>query len=402
MTTHPPQDKPEASRGTSGPPTRDAGVQRQLAQFFGESLFGPWPALKTSASTLHKRRRTPGKLGFLLVVLAFAALVVSVRALIKPKLGPREDPRREQYIQDLNSFYGDGNLERASEFVQLVQQLQSTKHPNAATKGDAFDLIVAVQAALYRYFDAAPVRLRQIQPYLDDARNASPLYEIARLTVLSRGERAAKRGQLQQLYDNGPDHNEINYLLATALEHRLETQASREAWARDAKLQPAWLEHRFEQAWFEARQERFSAATDIATEMLHLDPNSRWSKAAAKFFGVPADVILATRSDATAPSDCPVRSYFESLVHAISGARGKDWQAAEEFLRRAVLAVNFEAPFLFDAFDWCIEQGVPSLARDLTQLPEWPHDSAVAKAKVAQLSDMFPLIEGSEAPTRMP
>ena len=75
---------------------------------------------------------------------------------------------------------------------------------------------------------------------------------------------------------------------------------------------------------------------------------------------------------------------------------------AEEFLRRAVAAVNFEAPFLFDAFDWCIEQGAPSLARDLTQLPEWPRDSAVAKAKVAKLSDFPPLIEGSDAPTRMP
>ena len=402
MTTHPPKDEPEALRGTSGPPTQDAGVQRQLAQFFGESLFGPWPALKANASAGHQRRRTPRRLGLLLVMLAFAALVVSVRALIKPKLGPREDPRREQYIQDLNSFYGDGNLERASEFVQLVQQLHSPKHPNAATKGDSFDLVVAVQAALYRYFDASPARLRQIRPYLEDARNSSELFEIARLTVLSREERASKVVQLQKLYDNGPDHNEINYLLATAREHRLETQLSREAWARDAKLQPAWLEHRFEQAWFEARQERFSAATEIATEMLRLDPNSRWSRAAAKFFAVPADVIIATRSDATAPSDCPVRTHFESLVLAIEAARGKDWQVAEEFLRRAVAAVNFEAPFLFDAFDWCIEQGAPSLARDLIRLPEWPRDSAVAKAKSAKLSDFPPLIEGSDAPTRMP
>lgn len=402
MTSKPKEVNHSGSGGPSEPPIEDAGVQRKLTQLFGESLLGPWPELHTHTSKLPPRRRGKRRIASLLAVLAVTALIVGVHSVVKPKLERQDDPRREQYVQDLTSFFNDGNLEQASQFVKLVRQQANPKEPNLGLKSAELNLVITVQAALYRYFDASPARLQQIQPYLDDARNSSPLREIARMTLLSREERASKLGQLQELYDNRPDRNELNYLVATALESRREVPQSRETWERDAKLQPAWLGHRFEQAWFEARQNRMPAALEIAVEMLHIDPNSHWSLMAAKFFGVPRDVIAATRSDATAPSDCPVARHFDSLVLAIEAARSNQWAAAGELLKNAAAAVQFAAPFLLDAFDWCDEAGVPDLARELTKAPGWPRDSAVARAKLARLSSKTPSKEGSPARTQKP
>ena len=321
-----------------------------------------------------------------------AAAAFGVRWLVKPGLRHQVDDQRGRYALELKTFLNDGNLERASQFVALVEgQPGSAQKWDIDPKDVRLDLIVSVQAALYRYFDGSPERLRRIGPYLDDTGRASPLRQIANLTVLSREERAARLSVIEGLRNDLPDNNELEYLLASALEYRNDAQLSREAWERSAKLEPAWLGHRFEQAWFELRQDRAPAAQQIAIQMLRVDPDSAWSKLAIDVFAVPKNVVVASiRSDAAAPVATPVEIYFEMLVRGIRAAHRKDIGQAWACLVEAASAIQYQAPFLFDAFDWCIAENEPVLAQELTNMPEWPRNSKVANAKLERLSNLPP------------
>ena len=370
----------------------DEEVRRQLAQLYGESLFGPWPQLQHDAGKSRQRRRSKRSLWGLSVLVTLAAAAFGVRWLVKPGLRHRVDDQRERYAQELQSFINDGNLERASQFVSLVEgQSGSAQKWDIDPKDPHLDLIVSVQAALYRYFDGAPERLRRIGPYLDDTGRASPLRQIAKLTVLSREERAARLNLIESLRNDLPDNNELEYIQATALEYRNDAQLSREAWERSAKLEPAWLGHRFEQAWFELRQDRAPAAQQIASQILRVDPDSAWSKLAISIFALPKNVVAGSiRGDAAAPAATPVEIYFEMLAQAILAAQRKDFSQAWARLIDAASAIQYQAPFLFDAFDWCIAEKEPVLAQSLANMPEWPRDSEVANAKLERLRNLPP------------
>ena len=384
-------------------PIGDEKVRQQLAQLFGESLFGPWPQLQHDAGKSRQRRSAKRWLWGLSVLMSLAAAAFCVRWLVKPGLRHQGDDQRGHYAQELKTFINDGNLERASQFVALVEgQPGSAQKWDIDPKDVRLDLIVSVQAALYRYFDGSPERLRRIGPYLDDTGRASPLRQIANLTILSREERAAKLRVIEGLRNDLPDNNELEYLLATALEYRNDAQLSREAWERSAKLEPAWLGHRFEQAWFELRQYRAPAAQQIASQMLRVDPDSAWSKLAISIFAPPKTGIAGSiRGDAAAPVATPVEIYFEMLVQGILAARRKDLGQAMERIADAASAIQYQAPFLFDAFDWCIAEEQPVLAQELANMPQWPRNSKVANAKQERLSNLSPT-QRKKPPHRKP
>ena len=384
-------------------PIVDERVRQQLARLFGESLFGPWPQLQHDAGKSMQRRRSKRWLWGLSVLVTLAAAVFGMRWLVRPGLRHQVDDQREHYAQELKTFINDGNLERASQFVELVEaQPGSAKKWDIDPKDPHLDLIVSVEAALYRYFDGSPERLRRIGPYLDDTGRASPLRQIANLTLLSREERAAKLSVIEGLRNDLPDNNDLEYLKATALEFRNDAPSCREAWERSARLEPAWLGHRFEQAWFELRQGRAPAAQQIASQMLRVDPDSAWSKLAISIFAVPKNVVVGSiRGDAAAPVATPVEIYFEMLVQGILSAHRKDFAQAWARLIDAASAIQYQAPFLFDAFDWCIAENEPFLAQALTNMPQWPRDSKVANAKLVRLRNLPPT-QRNKPPHRKP
>jgi hypothetical protein len=369
-------------------PIEDEAVRQQLAQLFGESLFGPWPQLQQDAGKLQQRRPSKRWLFRLSVLLTLGAVTFGVHSLVKPGLKHQVEDQRENYAQELKTFIDDGNLESAAQFVPIVEGHPETGQPRDIDPKDPhLDLIVAAEAALYRYFDGSPERLRRIRPYLNVRGQPSPLRQIANLTILSREERAARLTELEKLRNDLPDKNELEYMLATALEYRGDAQSSREAWERTAKLEPAWLGHRFEQAWFELRQHQAPAAQQIARQMLQIDPDSAWSKLAGTIFAVPKDfVVTSIRGDAATPAASPVQIHFERLLQGIIAARRNDFNQAQQLLGEAAAAIQYQAPFLFDAFDWCIAENELALARVLADMPKWPRDSAFANAKLQRLS----------------
>jgi len=247
-------------------------VDRQLAGLFGESVFGAWIAPGRYLDTGKRRiqRRSWGKR---LVVLALLSVtVVATTRLIRAGLARQAGQERNRFAEELATFVKEGALERASEFVSMLESGKNQLDP----ADRHLDLLVRAEAALYRYHDADPDRLRRIEPYLA---TPEPFYGsgsrvVGGITVLSREERASRWAALEREQPAFQHDPEYFYLLATTLEQRGEIRAAREAWQRSADLGPLWLVHRFEQAVFEARQGDEQAAANIASRMVSLDPDS--------------------------------------------------------------------------------------------------------------------------------
>lgn len=375
-------------------PIADETVRRQIARLFGESLFGAWPELDQYVAKPRRRRWTPW-LYRMLVLGVIAAGVWGGRQFMRPALMRQVDDQRGSYAEELQSFMNDGDLARAAQYLPLVRDGAPSTEPHAKQpvvreqldpKDPQLDLMVDTEAKLYRFFDAKPERLRRIRPHLEGAEPSPPLRRIARLVIVSREERAARLSEIEQLHNDLPNRNDLEYVLATALEFRNESKAAREAWERSERLGPAWLGHRFEQAWFELHQDRKAAALKVARQILRVDPDSPWSKLAIVTFAVPKDLqVQSVRSDAAAPVVSPVQSHFELLHQSIDAGHRGDLESARRHLDAAAAAVNSQAPFLLDAFDWLIAEKLPTLARQLTQHSAWPTDSPVATAKLGRL-----------------
>jgi hypothetical protein len=377
-------------------PIEDQAVRLQLARLFGESLFGPWPELEQNRAGPWRRRGSKAWLWRLSVLALLVVVGWGGHALLRPGIKRQVEGQRAGYAQELQSFVNDGDLERAAQFLPLVQAVadgtpEGVAHRNIDRRDPHLDLLVLTEAALYRYFDADPERLRQIRPLLDDAGHASPQRLIASATVQSREERAARFPELERLRGSLPNNNQLEYLLATALTFRGEVALGREAWERSSRLGPAWLGHRFEQAWFEQREGGKASAQKIVNQMLRTDPDSPWTKLAVVTFEVKQDLRAApVRGDAAAPVVSPVERFFDELQQCLAAARRGDSGNAKQHLALAVVAIHHQDPFLFDAFDWLVAEKQLALARTLTQLPEWPGGSVVAEAKALRLSKLAP------------
>jgi len=379
-------------------PIADSDVRSQVAQLFGESLFGAWPELEQQVVKPRRRNRWRRWLYRFGAVAAVAGVVSGGQWLMRPGLDRHAVNQRDNYAEELQSFLNDGDLARVSQYLPLVRDGAPGNDPNAATpavrqaldpKAPKLELILGTEATLYRFFDADPARLSRILPHLDGPGASGQLRRLARLTLLSREERAAHLVELEQIHNDLPNRNDAEYLLATALEFKKETTPAREAWARSERLGPAWLGQRFEQAWFEAhdtRQGAAQAAQKVARQIQRVDPDSPWAKLAAGTFGLPQDSgAPSVRSDAAAPVASPVQIHFERLQQSISSGRASDLGSAKQQLEAAVAAIHQQPPFLLDAFDWLVAEKQVALARHLIGLPAWPRDEKLAAVKAGRL-----------------
>ena len=370
---------PAADRG-------DSGFDRQLASLFGESVFGPWldPGQYLGATRTTRRHSAPfRRLALLTAVLCLGA---AAGWIVRAGLSRRTVEDREHVARNLASFLKQGELDRVAQFLVLL------RGPNAPLDAhDAhLDLIIRAEAALYRYQDADPERLARIKPYLSSATTAPASGEriLASLAVASRQERAARLALLESIrpaFDRDP---EFHYLLATALEYLGDVKAARQAWDRGFELGPLWLAHRYEQAWFEARQGKAEAVSKLVGRLVLVAPESAWTRLASEQFAgariAKPDVAPAAASEHPTPA---VALYHQNLALAQAQVRAGDPIAGRRSLGQAIAAVNGQAPFVFDAFDWLVEAKAMGLARDLTAFETWPRHSELADARVARLAE---------------
>jgi tetratricopeptide (TPR) repeat protein len=365
---------------------RDSGFDRQLARLFGDSVFGPWldPGQYLAATRTTRRHGVP----FRRLALLASILCVGAAAgwIVRAGLVRRAGEDREHVARSLASFLREGELERAAQFLALLRGPKATLDAH----DPHLDLIVRGEAALYRYQDADPARLARIKPYLSSVGTAPASGQriLASLAVASRQERATRMALLQPLrpaFDRDP---EFHYLLATALEYQGEVKAARQAWDRAFELGPLWLAHRYEQAWFEARQDRPEAVSKLVGRIISVAPESAWARLASQqFAGAQAARPDAPEVASSAHPAPAVALFHQHFALALAQARGGDPVAGRRSLGQAIAAVNGQAPFVLDAFDWLVEGKAMGLARDLTGFEAWPQHSVLAAARLARLAE---------------
>jgi tetratricopeptide (TPR) repeat protein len=363
---------------------RNSGFDRQLARLFGESLFGPWldPGQYLDATRTTRRHGTP----FRRLALLFFILCVGTAAgwIVRAGLVRRTGEARAHVAHSLATFLREGELDRAAQFLALLRGPNATLDPH----DPHLDLIVRGEAALYRYQDADPARLGRIRPYLAPAAtgSASAQLILASLAVASRAERAARLAELEAIRASCDKDPEFHYLLATALEHLGDVKAAQQAWDRSSELGPLWLAHRYEQAWFEARQNRQEAVNKLVSGLVRVAPDSAWARLASERFGsAPGpDVAAAAPSAHPAPA---VALFHQNFASALARALSGDLVAARRSLGQAMTAINDQAPFVLDGFDWLIEFKATRLAHDLTAFEAWPRRSELAAARLRRLAE---------------
>jgi len=364
----------------------DSGFDRQLASLFGESVFGPWldPGQYLGATRTTRRHGAPfRRLALLTFVLCAGAAAVWI---VRAGLSRRTVEDRELVARNLASFLKEGELDRAAQFLTLLRGANSPLDAHDAH----LDLMIRAEATLYRYQDADPERLARIRPYLSSTATAPASGEriLASLAVASRQERAARLTELESIrpaFDRDP---EFHYLLATALEYKGDVKAARQAWDRAFELGPLWLAHRYEQAWFETRQGKAEAVSKLVGRLTQVAPESAWTRLASEQFGGARVAKPDGSSAASSVSAIPAVALFhQNLALALAQTRAGDPLAGRHSLGQAIAAVNGQAPFVFDAFDWLVEAKAMGLARDLTAFEAWPQHSEPAAARVARLAE---------------
>jgi tetratricopeptide (TPR) repeat protein len=309
--------------------------------------------------------------------------------LVRAGLGRRAIEEREHVARSLATFLKEGELDRVGQFLALLRGPKATLDAH----DPHLDLMVRGEAALYRYQDADPARLGRIRPYLSSAATtpASGQRILASLAVASRQERANRLAELESIrltFDRDP---EFHYLLATALEYQGDVRAARQAWDRAFELGPLWLAHRYEQAWFEARQGNQEAVRKLLGSLAHVAPDSAWARLASEQFAgalaAKPGVSPAAPSARPAPA---VALFHQNFALSLAQARANDPVAARRSLGQAIAAANGQAAFVLDTFDWLIVAKANGLARDLTAFEDWPRRSDLAAARVAALAEPEP------------
>jgi tetratricopeptide (TPR) repeat protein len=357
---------------------------RQLGRLFGESLFGPWldPGQYLAATRTTRRHGTPFKR---LALVAFAVGVLAAAGwIVRAGLSRRTGEDRAQVANSLATFLREGELDRAAQFVALLRG----PSPGLDPQDPQLDLIVRGEATLYRHQDADPARLARIKPYLSTADSASAQRILASLAVASRQERAVRLSALESIRAASDRDPEFHYLLASALEHKGDVPAARQAWARAFELGPLWLGHRYEQAWFEARYGKPEAIAKQVSSLTRVAPNSAWTRLAVERFGSARTAAPVVATSASAAPPTPAVALFHRLFAlALDQVRAGDPVAARRNLSQAIDAVNGQATFIFDAFDWLVASKAMGLAREMTAFESWPRHSEPAAARLASVAE---------------
>ena len=357
------------------PPEARPTIDRRLARLYGESLFGAWLDPVEYMAAGHRERKR-GHFGKRLAIVLLAALLVSAGVwLTRRGLARQAEQARAQVAKDVAAFLAEGELDRLAQFLALLSPPAKPLPPS----DPYLDLILQAEAALYRYQDASPARLLRLQPHLT-AGAARRL--LVRLTVASRGERAAAHDTLAALLPDFAKNPEYRTLMATVQEQRGEVEGARQSWERSFQAGPLWLPHRYLQCAFEARQRNAQALARLLEHMARVAPDSPWTRLAFQHFSSPA---APPAGGAAAKPPSPVGEHHAQLGLALAGWAAGDLRAARQALGRALAAVNDQAPFVLDAFDRLLEAKADALASEMTALEAWPRGNRVAQAKLAAL-----------------
>jgi hypothetical protein len=363
---------------------RYEGLNRQLAQLFGESLFGPWPELDDHSRAVRHQRRPRRWAGGLVALLVACAVVYGTYRMLGKGVTRQVIQEHADVAGEVSTFLAEGDLERTARFAALYRGGKDEIDP----RDPHLDLIVRAEAAIYRYHDADPSRLSRIERYLapDSSAAVSPQRILASVAVLPRAERAGRVSQLQKVESSLQKDPEFFYLMATALDARGDDTAAEAAWDRSADLGPLWLAHRFEQAVFERRRGADETANKIVSRMLRADPDAPWSRLSGLSFGVSAPAPSAGAPVAPPRADPPVLTFQRNLLNAIDLSRSGDLDLSRKRLESAIDAVHRQAPFVLDAFDALAQAGCIALANELSAAPGFPLDAEIAKNKLRLLA----------------
>jgi hypothetical protein len=368
-----PPPRPPDSRVSGTQPTAD----RQLAQLFGESLFGAWLDPVELLASGHRERKR-GRWGKRLGILLLGVLLVGAGVWVtRQGLGRRAEQERAHVAKDVAAFLAEGELDRLAQFLALL----SPPGPSLQAADPYLDLIVSAEAALYRYQDAAPARLARILPFLA-APDATPGRRLARLTVGARAERAAAYDQLTPLLGAHARDPEYRTLMATAEEQRRDIPSARQSWERSLEAGPLWLPHRYQQAAFEARHRHADRLGRITQHMVRVAPESPWTRLAIKQFGGRAPSPPATAAPRP-PS--AVTQHHEQLGLVFVSLAAGDSRSARQALERALAAVNNQTPFVLDAFDQLVEARARELALEMATFEAWPRGDRQARERLDEL-----------------
>lgn len=366
----PPQHSPDAPAPATG--------HRRLARLFGESLFGPWLDPADLMPEGHRRRRRRGRLGKRLVIAVVAVAVLGGGVwLTRRGLARQAEQERARVATDVAAFLAEGELERLAQFLAL---LAPPDRPLSPTDPN-LEIVLAAEAALYRYHDAAPARLARVETHA--ARDSvQPRRLLAYLTVASRDERVASYDRLVGMVAELAKDPEYRTLMATVQEARGDVAAARQSWERSAQAGPLWLPHRYLQCAFEARQKGPQAVARLLQHMARVAPTSPWTRLALLRFS-------ASPSPAPAgplPPSPPVVVYQTELGNALADYGSGDRRGARQALERGLGAVGDQPVFVLDCFDALVDGKAGVLASELAELEAWPRGNPIAQAKLATLS----------------
>lgn len=375
-------EKPQSPSPRPQPPESKAATESslapQLARLYGETLFGPWqdPLESIEASRgAHKRGRWRPKLAVLLV----AAVVAAAGAWVyRHGLSRRAEQNRAQVAKDVATFLADGELDRLAQYLSI---LQPPTEPLDA-RSPHLDLVVAAEAALYRYQDGAAERLARIAPHVS-ANAGTPERRLAGMTVSSQPERIQAWETLARSGGSLDKNPEYHTVMATVLEQRGDLKAARVAWERSAQVGPLWLPHRYLQCAFEARQNNLPAVTRIAQHMIRVAPASAWTGMTLRHF---AKAMTVPPGTSTPEPPSTVAQYYDELTQALSRLSSRDLASARPALGRALAAVHGQSPFVLDAFTMLVSAKAKDLAMEMTSYEMWPRGNRWAQDKATELA----------------
>lgn len=371
---YPPPSPPSQPSGDAARTTgaADQQAQQQLDRLFGASLFGAWPESHAALATKHRRSsgRVRRRVGAVLLV----AAVASAGFWLYRRGGAEQEIQQgSQMAGPVAALLSEGALDR---LAQALKTLAPPDKPLAAEQPH-LDLIVAAEAALYRYHDAAPERLARIEPFLSND-SGQPARLLARLTVISRPERVASLDTLVKLPPTHAQGSEYHALLATIHEGRGDAQAAHASWEQSLKAGPRWLPHRYLQCGFEARQRNSAAVAEIVGHMAQVAPDSPWTRLAQRHFGTPPT------AGASAPMP-PVAQFHADLEPLFQGSAAQNLNAARRALGQAFSTINGQSAFVLDVFKALRDAKADSLAMELTSYETWPRGNAWARNALTDL-----------------
>jgi hypothetical protein len=364
----------------------NSDVKQQLVQLFGESLIGPWrsPDEFVASSPILRRRGVFRKNKLIVGVVGLCILLTS-GWLLHLGLTRQAILKRIQVARNLESFLREGELERAAQYLALLQGETSS----LVADDPHLDLILRGEAMVFRYHDADPKRFERIRPYLTEVKQGPihPQRFLAAMTLRTRKERAGYLAEFSAIQPGYLRDPEFYFLWATALDSQGEKAAAQRAWNRSFELGPLWLAHRYEQIGFEIRQKNPNAPLKLLHHLERVAPDSIWTCLAQERLGHSVAEKIAGTSPTIPGKPMPkVAIFHQHLSSALVAAQANHFATAQERLQQSLLAIGGQAPFVLDAFDRLIEVNANRLAYELTKMSLWPRHSNEATNRLDDLN----------------